>query len=145
MRINTGESAVALAITVFAGYMAYVAKDYPLGTLGQMGPGYFPVMISLTTAATGAAILVGVARSSTPAPKISWRSTLLVIAAIVAWALIAERLGLIPAAVTLILLASFARPPVRMWTAIATAALVSIAAVAVFIYGFDLPLRPLKW
>ena len=145
MRINLWESVVALAIIVFAGSMTYVAKDYPLGTLGEMGPGYFPVMISLTTAATGVAILVGVSRSSTPAPNVSWRSTLLVIAAILAWALMAERVGLVPASVSLILLASFAWSPVRIVTALVTAVLVSAAAVVVFIHGFDLPLRALKW
>lgn len=145
MRINVGESLAALAIVVFAGGMAYIGSSYPRGTLGSMGAGYFPMMISLATAAIGLAALAQVAFSSAPAPKILWRPALLALAAMLAWAMLAERLGLVPASIALILLASLAQPPLRIRGAIITAVLASAVAVAIFVYGFGLPLHPLKW
>ncbi len=145
MRINVGESLAALAIVVFAGAMAYIGSSYPRGTLGAMGAGYFPMMISLATAAIGLVVLASVAFSAAPAPTILWRPALLALASMLAWAVLVERFGLVPASVALILLASVAQPPFRMWSAIITAVLASAAAVAIFVYGFDLPLRPLKW
>jgi putative tricarboxylic transport membrane protein len=145
MRINFWESAVAVAIIGFAGAMAYIGASYPVGTLGDMGPGYFPLMVSLATAAMGVITLVEVATSPSATLHVSWRAILFTVASILSWALLAERFGLIPASLALILLASLARPPVKIVSSVVTAVLVSACAVGLFIYGFDLPLRPLRW
>lgn len=145
MRINVGESLMALAIVVFAGAMAYIGSFYPRGTLGAMGAGYFPMMISIATVAIGLVVLASVVLSTTTMPAILWRPALLTLAAMLSWAVLAERFGLVPASLALILLASLAQPPLRVRSAVLTAVLASAAAVAIFIYGFDLPLRPLKW
>jgi hypothetical protein len=145
MRINAGESLVALAIVAVAGGAAYIGAGYPRGTLAQMGAGYFPLVIGIATVLAGLAVLLDVAFSATRAPKILWRPTLLALAAMAVWGLLAERFGLFPASAALILLASLGQPPFRPWSAIVSAVVVSAAAVAIFIYGFSLPLHPIKW
>jgi hypothetical protein len=145
MRINVGESLVAVAIMAIAAVAYYIGAGYPRGTLSQMGAGYFPVMTSAATALCGLLVLANVALSPEAAPTIRLRPTLLALSGMLVWALCAERFGLIPASIGLIMLASAAQTPFRPWTTIVLALVGSAAAVAIFIYGFDLPLRPLKW
>jgi putative tricarboxylic transport membrane protein len=145
MRINYGESAVAAAIILFAGTMAYIGFGYPVGTIGDMGPGYFPVMVSLAAVAIGIVIFFEVLFAPREDHQVSLRAVAFVLISLLAWALLAERFGLVPATVALVLLASFARPPVFLFQAGMTAVFLSIAAVAIFIYAFDLPLPIVNW
>lgn len=57
MRIT--QDAVLGLIFMAVGLLAlFVAIGYPLGTAGRMGPGYFPVIISVVLACTGAVLVV---------------------------------------------------------------------------------------
>lgn len=145
MKINIGESVAALAVVLFGGIIAYFGSRYAVGTIDRMGPGYFPVVLGIVTMIIGLATLLEVRKSDAPAPEVPWRAFFFVFAGVLAWALLAERAGLVPASLAVIVLASLARPPVKMTTMILTAILASAGAVLLFIHGFGLPLRAVAW
>lgn len=145
MKINVGESITAGAIIAFGAAVAYFGSSYPVGTLGQMGPGYFPVALGVITALIGLATLLEVLKSDATPPEVPWRSAMLVFAGIVAWALTAERFGLVIASFAVVTLTAIARPPVNIVVTLVTAVIASAASVLVFIYGFGLPLRAFNW
>lgn len=145
MRLNIGETLAASAVIGFGALAILLSSEYPLGTLEQMGPGYFPMLLGVLTILIGIATLLDVRHSQAPPPEIPWRAFGLVFLGMLAWAFLAENFGLVPASFALIALASLARPPVRLTTVLITSALASALAVAVFIYGFDLPLHAFRW
>lgn len=145
MKINLGESITAGTIIAFGVLALWLGSSYSIGTLSQMGPGYFPVMLGAATALIGLATLLHVRKSDTPAPVVPWGPAALVLAGILAWALTAERFGLVPATFAVVVLSSFVRPPVRIVPTLTMATIAAAASVLVFIYGFALPLRPFKW
>lgn len=144
-KVNKWESLTALVIVLFGAAMTYWGSTYPIGTLARMGPGYFPLLLGLLTMALGILTIFDVRASDAPAPDIPWRAFFFVFSGIVAWGLTVERFGLLPSSVALIVICSFGRPPLRVWTTALTAGIVSVVAVVIFIKGFDLPLQVVKW
>ena len=145
MRLNVWECAGAGAIAAFGAAMAWVGSSYGVGTLAQMGPGYFPVVLGLLTAGLGVLTFLEVRHSDAPPPEVPWRAALFVFSGVLLWALLVERIGLLIASALLIVLCSLGRKPVKITTMLLTAAGMSILAVVIFIYGFNLPLRVIKW
>lgn len=144
-KANRWETLTALVIVLFGAAMAYWGSTYPVGTVARMGPGYFPLLLGLLSMALGILTIFEVRSSDATAPEIPWRAFLFVFSGIVAWALTVERFGLLPSSVALIVICSFGRPPLRIWTTVLTAGIVSVGAVVIFIEGFDLPLQVVKW
>jgi putative tricarboxylic transport membrane protein len=93
----------------------------------------------------GGVTLFGVLRSDAPSPEVPWRAFFLVFLGVFAWAALAERFGLVPACVALLVLTSLARPPVRPLTLVLTTVIVTAGAVVIFIGGFRLPLHAIRW
>jgi hypothetical protein len=145
MRINVGETLAASAVIGFGLLAVLLSSEYPLGTLSQMGAGYFPMLLGVITILIGIATLLEVRHSDAPPPEIPWRAFGLVFAGMLAWAFLAESFGLVPACVALITLTSLARPPVRLRTVLFTSVVASALSVLIFINGFDLPLHAFRW
>lgn len=145
MKINFWECSTAFVVVLFGGVMAYFGSRYSIGTLARMGPGYFPVILGLLTMGLGLVTLVKVRTSDAPAPDVPWRVFFFVFLGVLAWALLVERIGLLPSSVILIVLSSLGRRPLHLRTIALTAAIVSVAAVLIFINGFGLPLQPVIW
>jgi hypothetical protein len=127
-----------LGVSALFGFTALSTLE--IGTPGVMGPGFFPIMVSLALAGLAVAIIVG-ARSGAPcAPRkpIAWRAVVCVIGAPVAFGLSVRALGLVPAlliAVTIGVLAS------RKMTAARGALIVggmTVFCVAIFSFGIGL-------
>lgn len=145
MQINKPECAVAASIVIFGVVMAYFGSLYGVGTLEEMGAGYFPVLLGIVTAVFGIAIFLEVRHSDSPAPKIPWRAFICVFSALLIWALLVEHIGLFPSSVLLVIAGSLGRRKVRMRAMILTALIASAASVVIFIEGFMLPLRAFAW
>jgi putative tricarboxylic transport membrane protein len=141
MRINVGETLAASAVIGFGLLAVLLSSEYPLGTLSQMGAGYFPMLLGVITILIGIATLMAVRHSDAPPPEVPWRAFGLVFAGMLAWALLVESLGLVAASFVLIALVSLARPPVRPKTVLLTALVASVFSVLIFIYGLDMPLH----
>lgn len=107
----------------------YAQAGYPLGDLRRMGPGMFPVGLGLVLAALGTGLSLGAWRrarreAATPAQAeaaavagdaagigwqdVQWRAALLSLAGVVAFALLIQRAGLVPAAIAVVAISAFA-------------------------------------
>ena len=144
MKLNKSECAVAACIIIFGAVMAYFGSFYGVGSLQNMGAGYFPVLLGFVTIFFGIATLLEVRHSPNPSPKIPWRAFVCVFSAILIWSLLVERIGLFPSSVLLVIIGSLGRK-INMRTMILTALLASAAAVLIFVEGFSLPLRVVAW
>ena len=144
MKLNKSECAVAACIIIFGAVMAYFGSFYGVGSLQNMGAGYFPVLLGFVTIFFGIATLLEVRHSPNPSPKIPWRAFVCVFSAILIWSLLVERIGLFPSSVLLVIIGSLGRK-INMRAMILTALLASAAAVLIFIEGFSLPLRVVAW
>ena len=120
----------------------WIARDYPIGSAGRMGPGYFPTALSVLLMALGVFILVkGMTREGTPLGNFAWRGAIIVLAATVAFGYLLERAGLIVALLALIVGSALASAQSRYdWkTALYAAGLVVFCAL-VFVNGLGIPM-----
>ena len=126
-----------LAIGAFA---MVVARDYPMGWLERMGPGYFPTVLGGLLCLFGLYVMVRGLRSGAPvAGEWGWRPLGLITLSIVVFGASMERLGLIPALVLMFLVAAAAGREFRWKEVLILAALMSAFAAGVFVYGLKLP------
>ena len=144
-KTNKPEVSVAAAIILFGLVMALIGSTYGIGTLQEMGTGYFPVLLGAVTVIFGVATLVEVRRSDSPPPDIPWRASIFVFAGIFVWALLVERVGLFPSSVLLVILGSLGRSRLRLKSMLLTAVIAAAASVLIFIEGFSVPLRAIAW
>ena len=118
-----------------------VARDYRLGTATRMGPGYFPLCLSLLLMLLGVASSVRSLRMSRGAPIGQWRLMPLaaIVLGVVAFGLLVERGGLVPALLALLVISAAPRLVARPIEVVITIALLTAAAVALFVYGLGMP------
>jgi hypothetical protein len=98
---------VFVLVGVFACLYSYSKLE--IGIAVRMGPGYFPFLLGLLLIALGASIaLSSMFKERSRVGNVPWRAIALITVAPVAFALTAERLGLLLATAIACLVASFA-------------------------------------
>lgn len=121
--------------------MVVVAFDYRMGTLLRMGPGFFPVMVGGLMALTGIAIAAkALVVGGGAAPRLALRPFVVLLAAIVVFALTLETLGLVLSTVLLTLTSRLAISPVHWKGALLLSAALVLVAVLIFDLLLELPL-----
>ena len=126
----------------FGGIAFAISRDYSFGSAGRMGPGYFPSVLSCLLIGFGVLALLRGLRKDGPAfGGFAWKQAALVLAAIVAFGLLLQGAGLIPALLALIFGSAAASVKFRFeWKATLLAfALVAFCAL-VFVKGLGLPM-----
>lgn len=122
---------------------------YPFGTAGQIGPAIFPLGLSILMIIAGLAIFAEALfapRTGAPEPKARDIVTVLaIVGGPVAFALVVERFGLIPAVTASVLISGLADRELKVRSTLILAALLSIGCWLVFVYFLRLPLRPITW
>ncbi len=121
---------------------------YPFGTTAQMGPGYFPRVISSALVLIGVAIVVRAVRGTTDAEPIGiWpiRAIVMVLGGMVIFGLVAPHLGFVAAAAAITAIAGLASSEVRIGELLVFTVLLVIAVTAVFIYGLRLNIPVFPW
>jgi len=121
----------------FGAATLWIAREYPIGTAGRMGPGYFPTALSLLLMGLGVYILArGLTRQGDPLGGFAWRGALLVVGATVAFGLLLETAGVIIALVVLICGSALASVKTKFdWKSILIAAGLIVFCVLVFVKG----------
>ena len=127
----------AVGVTAFI-----IALDYPTGSAGRMGPGYFPLVIASLLTITGAAVLLRGRLGSAEVLHVTrWWPVVAVIASIVAFGLLIERLGLPLAVMVLAIGAATASVRFRLgWKPVAGAALFAALCGVLFVQLLGLPI-----
>jgi hypothetical protein len=125
----------------FGLFMAvYAALNYSLGSAVRMGPGYFPVWVGGLVALLGVALALRSLRiEGPPLPRLRARPVAFVLGASIAFGYLLKPLGLVLAAVVLVVASAFGGHEFR-WKEVALLAVgLAAFAVAVFVYGLGLP------
>jgi hypothetical protein len=115
------------------------ALGYELGSPLRMGPGAFPLLVGATVAALGLAIVVKglVAGEVVAFGTIPWRAVGLIVLALLFFGFTVRGLGFVPASAVTTLLTALASTRVRLLTALAVAAGLTLASTLIFVVGLQ--------
>lgn len=137
-----GGSALTL-IGVFATIHGLVSLN--LGTLSNMGPGMFPAALGVILAAIGVAILIPAIFRAAEMPDVDMRSFAAISASILAFAVMVQPFGLIPAIVVLTFVASRADSKLSPIGLVIVAVGLSVGATLIFRTGLGMSTAAIAW
>ncbi len=119
----------------------WIGRDYPVGTLTRMGPGFFPMMMCVALLGIG---LFLAARSlvvaGEPLERTALWPQLLILAAIVAFGLLIERVGLAVAVIAVAAVSGIAAQGLRWFELIALCLAMAAVSIALFVYLLGQPI-----
>lgn len=138
-RRNLTFAAIFMVFSFATGLYAF--RTLKLGTMAEMGPGYFPVMLSIVLAL----LSLGVAFTpvSSDAPPLRFappKAIVLILGAPLVFALTIESLGLVIAVASTVFLSSFASRFASLRQSLLLSAGFTLFCVAVFHYILTLPI-----
>lgn len=140
--LTSRDTAAAAILLTFGGGVLLVGSHYEMGTLTDMGPGYFPFMLGIIIVLFGLALLAQSIMAD-PVPLGDWHARPLaaVTASILLFALLVGWLGLVAAALGLVGMSRLASSPYRPVEVAVLGAGLALISVAVFISLLTLPVR----
>ena len=117
-----------------------LARDYPFGSALRMGPGYFPIMLGGLLILFGLYLVVqGVRASEAIAGNWSLRALVLVPLSLALFGVLVDRAGFIPALAVLVFGSAAAGSEFKLLEVALLTVVLTVFAVAVFIFGLGLP------
>jgi hypothetical protein len=132
-------------IALIGGLALWKAVGYRIGTPQQMGPGYFPMVISALMIVVGLGIAVSGLRRSGEIEMPAFRPTLATFASILVFGLCIRNFGLIPAMFATTVIAAAGD---RNWSPIPTLVLgasMGVGAWILFVKLLGLSMTPFAW
>ncbi|MES2944799.1 MAG: tripartite tricarboxylate transporter TctB family protein [Pseudomonadota bacterium] len=126
-----------LAISLFLGINTLAKLD--VGSLEEMGAGFFPLSLCMILLGLGLAILFSAPRDTEAQMPVNWRAVLLISSAPIAFGLTVRSLGLVPALLISVALAVMASRKIRLLHGVLVVAGVTVFCVAVFKFGVRVP------
>ena len=126
----------------------WFGRDYPRGTLSQMGPGFFPHAISMALVAIGLVILPQAVRAGGAGEGLGpwpWRAIAAILGGMVLFGVLAPGFGILAASAAVIILPGLATPEARLPELLLFAVVLVGLSVLVFVYGLGLNFRILPW
>jgi hypothetical protein len=146
LRIRSPQDVGAAVVFIVIGLAgAWFGNELRFGSAGNMGPGFFPVILSWVIVGIG--VVVGLKGLSIEGPRIEpiqLRPMLVIIAAILAFGFLIDRIGLALTAALLTVLAAYARRDVNPIETLLLAAGLAVFSVGLFVYGLAQPF-PAWW
>jgi hypothetical protein len=154
--LNKDHLAGALMVLVGVGAI-YFVRPLALGTLVQMGPGYFPTALGALLICVGVAIAIGAARRPADVraaePRTAeqqnirpdWRGWSCILGAFVAFVVLFEHAGAVPAATAIVAISAFGDRGNSWKSALWLAAFVNVVLVLVFWQALQMPLHLFWW
>lgn len=149
---NGGPLDVLLRADVLSGLMftgvgvlgLYLARNLDVGTAMKMGTAYMPRLCCFALIGLGLVILAGGllqpgARRITAGEPISWRSLILVPAAVFAFGFTVEKIGLVLAILLAVSIAGTAAAGQKPVAVAISAAFLALLCTAIFVWGLGLP------
>jgi hypothetical protein len=116
------------------------ASKFRIGTIVNMGPGYFPSVVAVLLILIGIAVVIMGLINAEKIPVPEWRPTVAVLAGIGAFALTVRQVGLIPAMALGVLIASAGDATSKFWQSLLLAIGAGIGAWLIFRVGLGLQL-----
>lgn len=142
MTIRDQKEFVAGILFATIGVIAvFQSQSYEIGTITRMGPGYFPAMISIGLILTGTTSVVrGLWHAHAERiDNLHWGDMALVLGAVLLFAVLIDRLGLIEAIAALVIISCSGRIRRRPMEVLAIGVALTALAVGIFVYGLNIP------
>ncbi|MBM3555408.1 MAG: tripartite tricarboxylate transporter TctB family protein [Alphaproteobacteria bacterium] len=140
IRINQ-DVAAALLFIAFGAVGLYVAWSYPVGTAVRMGPGYVPRLLCWAMIGLGVLVgLKGLGSSGVRVERWAWFPLILLSLAVLAFAGLIERAGLVAATLALVLIGARAGHEFKFAEVGVLAVFLAIGSVLLFKTGLGLPM-----
>lgn len=128
---------------VWVGY--YAGTEYSIGSLRRMGPGFFPAAVGWLVALFGVLVFVPALFRHGEHPWPAFRPLVTIIAGGLAFALLIEPFGMVPAAISLVVVAALAETGFRPIRTAILAVVLAALAVVVFSKGLGIPVPAVRW
>lgn len=128
---------------IFFGVLcAGIAVTYPMGKSSRMGPGYFPSILGGILAILGFVVAVQALWIKGEEIKpYALRPLVLVLGAVVAFALLADPFGLLLATLTLVVISRLGGGEFRIREVAVIFLVLAALGVVLFVYGLGLPFK----
>ena len=142
MRINRKDFAAGAIFMLFGlSYGVIAWQTLPIGRALNMGPGYFPIMLSGFVAFLGAVIAVRsvVLVEETPFGMVPWRGIIMLSLATIVFAAFLRPLGLLPGVFVTAVVSCLASSQISLRAALLTSAAIAVFCTAIFGYIIKLP------
>jgi hypothetical protein len=121
-------------------FSLFVGMEYPFGSVQEMGPGFFPRILSIVLIAFG--LFMAVRSLKTDGETVGewgWRPLALLSLALFSFGWVMEELGLIPALVVMCVLSVLAGGMCSIRETLVLTVILCVLAVAIFVLGLGLP------
>jgi Tripartite tricarboxylate transporter TctB family len=126
-----------------------VGRTYPVGTLGRMGPGFFPVALGVILALAGLAIATSARFAEHKAAKKAlppeWRGWICICLSIVAFVVLGKYGGLVPATFAIVFISAMADRQNTIKSAIILALAIVAICIAVFWWALQMQFPLFGW
>jgi hypothetical protein len=143
-QIEYRDLAVGLLMTGLGLFVAiYAASHYSMGDAARMGPGFFPTILGGVLVALGLLIVLFAFRKTVHAlhpPPFVLRPLIAVLAAILVFSLLVERLGLVAATIALTFVVVLAERPFRLRRTLLLAGGLALISWLIFTVGLQMTL-----
>ncbi|CAO3405934.1 tripartite tricarboxylate transporter TctB family protein [Azospirillum largimobile] len=134
--------AAGLLLSALALGGLWLARGWEAGSLAMMQAGFFPRLVCYLLLAAGLATLLRGLTAAGPATLgWAWRPAVAITVAVIAFAALLDRLGLVLAILALIGIGGLAGRPLRPGPFTALWATLATSCVAIFSWGLGLPLQ----
>lgn len=147
IKLANNQDAIAGLIFITLGVIGLViALRYSFGSAVEMGPGYFPRILSALLIGFGAIILLrGLRNATTMADVWAWLPLFFITLSIVLFGATIERLGLVPAVMLLVAASAYAGHEFKLREVGVLAVVMAVFAAAVFVWGLRLSYPLFAW
>lgn len=147
MRHLTGENtASALFLILIALSILWFGRDLSIGSLTFMGPAYIPFLLAGCLLVLGALIAIrSMGNAGEQIGSIAWRPVIAISAAILAFAFLLERTGLLPAATSAVFLSALATPQYRLYEVLALSVGMAVFSAVLFVGLLGVPVSVWAW
>lgn len=117
-----------------------MARHYPYGSTLRMGPGYFPVLLSVILIAFGLYVMLrGLRKNEKFQGNWSIRALILMPLAMVIFGIVMELGGFVPALIALVFVSAASSREFKFTEVLLLALILCVSSVAIFIWGLGLP------
>ncbi|MDR1934225.1 MAG: tripartite tricarboxylate transporter TctB family protein [Candidatus Accumulibacter sp.] len=138
---NPKEFWVGIIYIAIGSAALYLGRELEMGRAGEMGPAYFPTILSVLLVGVGVvSLLRSFLRAGAPIDRLAIRGMVLVILSIVLFGVLARGAGLAVALVALVFVSSRASVKFRWKSTALMAVGITVFCVLVFLKGLGIPL-----
>lgn len=145
-RMNLREFVGGLSLMLLgAAFAVHAGTNYAIGTVTRMGPGMVPVILGTLLALFGVVLVVGAFFRAPKGGEIRIFVPIVILGAILAFALLIRPFGLFPAVFACTVIATFAEMTFRPIASLLLATVLSVAAWLIFVVALQLPIALVNW